>query len=228
MLHGQKNILKPDDININMDYWNDEDFLKVVSESTTMSNVLRVFGIPYNQGHYAKEFHVRIKYLKANIDHFTLSKRSKQRPFEEILVKNSPYLGGSNYLKKRLVKAGLLEYKCKICDIKSWNDKPISLHLDHINGDSSDNRLENLRILCPNCHSQTETYCGSKKKKAKNTYKKTVKLKPIPKPRPTKINWPNYDEVSLMLSKSNFVQVGKKLGVSDNAVRKFLIKNCGP
>lgn len=52
------------------------------------------------------------------------------------------------------------EYKCNICKITNWNDKDIVLEIDHINGDNTDNRVENLRYLCPNCHSQTETYKG--------------------------------------------------------------------
>ena len=50
--------------------------------------------------------------------------------------------------------------KVKFMKCQIWNDKKLSLQLDHINGDNSDNRLENLRFLCPNCHTQTETYCS--------------------------------------------------------------------
>ena len=70
-----------------------------------------------------------------------------------------------NRLKIRLFKEGLLEEKCAICgNLGEWNDKPLSLVIDHINGNHSDNRIENLRILCPNCHSQTETFAGKNKK----------------------------------------------------------------
>jgi 5-methylcytosine-specific restriction endonuclease McrA len=64
------------------------------------------------------------------------------------------------HLKTRLVRAGLLENNCRSCGLKDWQGRPLSMHLDHINGVPGDNRLENLRMLCPNCHSQTPTYGG--------------------------------------------------------------------
>ena len=84
---------------------------------------------------------------------------------EEILVEGSSYASGS-LLKKRLISEKGWEDRCMnpTCPSPSseWDGKPLVLHLDHINGDHSDNRIENLRILCPNCHSQTLTYCGKK------------------------------------------------------------------
>ena len=62
--------------------------------------------------------------------------------------------------KKLLIELFNWEYKCAICGIFEWNKTPLKLHLDHINGNNRDYRFENLRFLCPNCHSQTETYCG--------------------------------------------------------------------
>lgn len=82
---------------------------------------------------------------------------------DEILVKDSKYTNMSS-LKKRVLKSNLIEYKCAICGISEWMNKELILQLDHINGDNRDNRISNLRLLCPNCHSQTETYCRKNKK----------------------------------------------------------------
>lgn len=66
-------------------------------------------------------------------------------------------------LKNRIIKEKILEYKCATCSISEYNNLPISLQLDHVDGNSKNHRLENLRLLCPNCHSQTDTWCGKNK-----------------------------------------------------------------
>ncbi len=66
-------------------------------------------------------------------------------------------------LKKRILKEKILENKCAICGITEWNKKTISLQLDHIDGNGHNHKLENLRLICPNCHSQTDTFCGKNK-----------------------------------------------------------------
>ena len=68
---------------------------------------------------------------------------------------------GGQYLKTLLVEVAGREYKCEDCGITEWQGQNLKLQVDHINGIHHDNRLENLRFLCPNCHSQTETYCGA-------------------------------------------------------------------
>jgi hypothetical protein len=63
-------------------------------------------------------------------------------------------------LKGKLLSEGIKQNKCEICEIENWNSKKLNMHLDHIDGNSHNHLLENLRMICPNCHSQTETYCG--------------------------------------------------------------------
>ena len=83
-------------------------------------------------------------------------------PLDEILAGKHPYYQTLK-LKKRLIKEGVKENKCEDCGIDSWMDKPISIQLDHIDGDSHNHKLDNLRMRCPNCHSQTPTYSGKNK-----------------------------------------------------------------
>ena len=87
-------------------------------------------------------------------------------PINEILEGKYPLYSGSS-LKNRLFKEGIKKNKCEICNLDKWNNKPLTCQLDHIDGNSKNHKLENLRIICPNCHSQTETYSG---KNFKNKY----------------------------------------------------------
>jgi hypothetical protein len=64
------------------------------------------------------------------------------------------------WLRRRLIHEGVKEHRCEACGQREWHGRPIPLELDHINGDRTDNRLPNLRLLCPNCHAMTPTYRG--------------------------------------------------------------------
>lgn len=103
----------------------------------------------------------RIAELNCSTEHFgkQLQSVSAKYSLEEILVENSSYANISR-LKQRLVNEGKMEYKCQKCGISEWLGNPLTLQLDHINGVNNDHRLTNLRFLCPNCHSQTDTYAG--------------------------------------------------------------------
>ncbi|MBI4261327.1 MAG: HNH endonuclease [Actinobacteria bacterium] len=80
------------------------------------------------------------------------------RPLDEYLIEGR--LVATSTLRKRLIAEGLKEPRCEMCRRERWNGKPIPLELDHVSGRREDNRIENLRLLCPNCHAQTDTYRG--------------------------------------------------------------------
>lgn len=149
--------------------YTEEQFINAVKNNYSVAAVLSELGLKPAGGNY-KYFYYRVKVLNLDTSHFKGRSHLKGKthnwsnikPLSEILVKDSMF---NNYhLRKRLLKEGLLKYVCSICGISEWLESPLSLHLDHINGVNNDNRLENLRLLCPNCHSQTLTYCGKNKK----------------------------------------------------------------
>jgi 5-methylcytosine-specific restriction endonuclease McrA len=84
--------------------------------------------------------------------------RPRAIPLGELLVGNRKR--GRFNLKIRLLRAGLKDGRCEECGLMDWRGRPLSMALHHVNGDGRDNRLENLRLLCPNCHSQTENFAG--------------------------------------------------------------------
>ena len=139
----------------------DDEFKRLIANSYSYSDVLRYLGLGTNGGSSTDILKRRISELNCSVEHFSqrTSKAHQRYDIKDILVENSSYQNIAS-LKKRLISEGLMEYKCAICGIDSWLNKPLSLQLDHINGINNDHRLSNLRLLCPNCHSQTDTYAG--------------------------------------------------------------------
>lgn len=145
--------------------YTEEQFRDAVKNSFTMIDVLRTIGVRGSGGNYDIA-HRMIKKMGLDTSHFTghghLKGKhhtwSKAHSLDKILVNG--YNGGipTSKLKNKLFRANMLENKCSKCGIKDWNGLPLSLELEHINGDRYDNRIDNLTILCPNCHSQTHTF----------------------------------------------------------------------
>ncbi|CAN1210025.1 HNH endonuclease [Tumidithrix helvetica PCC 7403] len=149
--------------------YTEADFIEAVAASTSISQVLGKLSLRPTGGNYqvTKD---RIKHLSLDTQHFKgqgwlkgcTNHAHKQCSLTEILVKDSTYRNTYS-LKSRLIKEGIFSRKCSNCMNDQWLSLPIPLELDHINGDRTDNRVENLRLLCPNCHALTDTYRGKNK-----------------------------------------------------------------
>lgn len=145
----------------------DEEFIKIIYESLSIREVLSKLGMSNTGTGSTTILKKRISELNLDISHFLGRRKgtisSKRHDLHEILIANSTYTN-TGRLKTRLLDQNLLIYKCYICGLKNWLGSEISLQLDHIDGVSNNNSLSNLRLLCPNCHSQTETYAGRNKR----------------------------------------------------------------
>jgi hypothetical protein len=145
--------------------YSDEEVRRAVAGAVSFADALRQLGLAPRGGNY-RILRRRIAELGIDTSHLlgqAWRKGSREpvvpaRALEAILTVNSPYK--SSKLKNRLLAADYKEARCEDCKLTEWSGKPIPLELHHINGDSTDNRIENIRILCPNCHAQTPTYRG--------------------------------------------------------------------
>ena len=199
---------------------------KMVEESISFVEILRKCNIDY-VGSSIKTLKTRLDYENINYSKvqnnkrkYTISNCYKDKiKLDEVLTKNSKY--SRSQLKRRLLKENRLENKCQECGLEElWNKKPIVLQLDHINGVRDDNRLENLRLLCPNCHSQTSTFAGRSLKKTRTSDIESD-WRNRDRPSNRKVERPNKDELQNLIEKYPMTTIGKMFGVSDNAVRKW-------
>ncbi|WP_394433683.1 HNH endonuclease [Streptomyces sp. SGAir0957] len=147
----------------------DEALRAAVAESYSVRDVVRYLGINNvggNQAHIGR----RIAALGVDTSHFAAPERPRAAPRKEradILVLRSPDEGRVHgvRIRRELVRLGIAE-QCASCSRSQWRGRPIALEVDHLSGEWWDNRVENLRLLCPNCHAVTDTYRGRKRRTA--------------------------------------------------------------
>ena len=128
----------------------------IVNESKSKNEVIKKLGYHTRSQSVYKGLEKRLLEDKIDYSHFGYN---PVYDLSEVLIENSTY--NTQTLKKRIIRLNLIPYKCEICGNEGiWLGKELILQLDHINGIHTDNRLENLRFLCANCHSQTDTFSG--------------------------------------------------------------------
>lgn len=153
--------------------WTEGDLILAVSKSTSMAQTIKSLGLSEKSAGNYVTIKRNVEALGLDTSHWLgqawISDPGKSRflrtPLSEILVEGSSY--STSNLRVRLIEEGLKEQKCESCGISEWLGRSIPLELDHINGVSNDHRIENLRILCPNCHALTPTWRGRNNRKAK-------------------------------------------------------------
>jgi len=225
--------------------YTDDELKEIISECNNIAHILRTLEINQVYHRKIKDF---IHKNKISTTHFKTT--------YVYTAFNGNKIKSNQQLKKNIIKEGKLVNKCAICNLEAiWNNKPLVLQLDHINGNNFDDRIDNLRLLCPNCHTQTDTYTG------RNVKNKSEKINVIPyisenkiitnkgSTQPLKcisceakitkqsktgmceicqkksirvVERPSYDILLKEVNELGYLQVGKKYGVSDNSIRKWL------
>lgn len=209
-----------------------ENLIIIVESSNNYSEVVRKLGLNPTYGNrqtlkkYIENFNIDTK-------HFRITTRGKNKVISDILVENS--ISDRRIIKKYLISNNLKEYKCELCgQDENWLGKKITLILDHKNGINNDNRIENLRFVCPNCNATLETHggknikhkydcdveknkceCGKEINKESNLCQKCLHIKQ------RKVERPSYPNLIEDIENLGYVGTGKKYGVSDNAIRKW-------
>lgn len=209
------------------------DFTNIVKQSKSIADICRYFNFGVKGSTYTA---IKSRLAKDNIDisHFQKRNPSKyfyvdKETFLSRLKPNTPSID-REFIKKKLLEFNLVRNECAECKLLPiWNNKPLTLHLDHIDGDKSNNSLENLRLLCPNCHSQTETFgigirkikkyfCSECNAETAGYKNRCVRCGHKSK---RKTNRPSKETLEILISTTPMTTIGKQFNVSDNAVRKW-------
>lgn len=223
---------------------------EAIATSLTYSEALRRMGLRAAGGNH-RTLKKWVERWGIPTDHFDPDAarraflRHEATPLEDVLVEHSTYHRGK--LKERLFAEGLKERGCELCgQDEIWRGRRMALILDHINGVFDDNRLGNLQIVCPNCAATLDTHCGRKLRRLEDERRCLRCDRPFrprhlrhrycsrecgqrsnagrtgPRPEARKVQRPPYEQLLAETRELGFSATGRKYGVSDNAVRKWL------
>lgn len=220
-----------------IDNYSEEELKQIISQSTSIKEVLDKLGYATHSGSNSRTLKSRIEKYNIDISHFTTRIDPIKRTEENIFCKNST--ASQKTLRDWYKKGKYSQYICSICGQKPiWQGKELTLILDHINGENHDDRLENLRWVCPNCNQQLDTtgYRGKQEKIIIKKYcidcgkeisqsatrcndcankNKTVALENMPITR---------EELKQLIRTTPFTTIAEQFGISDNAIRKWCDK----
>jgi hypothetical protein len=223
---------------------------EAVSGSLSYAEALRKLGLRPGGGNHALFRRYVDAVWRIPTDHFDPGRAQREGlcrrpvPLFEVLVAGSSYSRAT--LKIRLYECGLKARRCELCaQDENWRGARMGLILDHINGVPDDNRLENLRIVCPNCAATFDTHCARKNrvdraeraclrcgtkfwpKRLTHRYCSRAcgmryERSREPKPEARKVERPSYEQLQEDVRTMSMLAVGRKYGVSDSAVRKWI------
>jgi hypothetical protein len=231
-----------------MPRYSEADAREAVAASRSFAEAIRRLGLRPAGGNHAL-FKKYVELWGISTDHFDpyAASRGAKRgiPLEKVLVENSEYPRAS--LKRRLITEGLKQAICELCTQgEIWRGRKMALIIDHINGVPNDNRLENLRIVCPNCAATLDTHCGRKNagvyepqscqrcgeefvpRRSGHRYcspycgRRSRNHRGVAKPHLRRVERPPYEQLMTEIRATSYLAVGRKYGVSDNAIRKWV------
>jgi hypothetical protein len=227
--------------------FSEADAREAIAASLSYSEALRRLGMRPAGGNHRTLRKYAEEIWRIRVDHFDpraanqANLRHDPIPLELILVNGTTYSRRS--LKRRLYAAGLKSRECELCGQgETWRGRQMSLILDHINGVATDNRLENLRIVCPNCAATLDTHCGKNLRVVRSCARCGRPFRPQGRTQrhcsrqcggrseasaaaqvaARRVERPPYEQLVREITDASYLAVGRRYGVSDNAIRKWL------